>query len=391
MDPPSRSSSTPSPNPLSPSQSLPPWARRPSISSSRRLSTRRNPYAQQSSSTTGDPPLHIQLWRFYMNLNRQAIRLFLSLTPLYQVLVLLGTLAALTLGILALVYSHSIFSALGPVAQSWRNLPGGWILVWLMTFVCAFPPMIGYSTAVTIAGFVYGFPWGWPIVATATVAGSTAAFFTSRGVFSSYVHRLVGKDRRFVALGQVLRRDGLGVLAMIRFCPLPYSLSNGFLATVPSIQATGFAAATACATPKLAVHVFIGSRLALLAESGDKMTAGDKAINYASMVFGGTLGFVVGLVIYRRTMARAAELAAAEGLEEEDQMLAGADREDGEYAVGDGNLLARNGDIDAAALMDDDDISLWETEGVEDSSYHDSWDEEAAIGGTGKKNNGATK
>lgn len=137
--------------------------------------------------------------------------------------------------------------------------------------------------------------------------------------------------------------------------------------------------------------MFIGSRLALLAESGDKMTAGDKAINYASMVLGGTVGFIVGLVIYRRTMARAAELAAAEGLEEEDQMLAGADREDGEYADGDGNLSARNGDIDAAALMDDDDISLWETDGVEDGSYHDSWDEEAAVGGTGRKGPGTAR
>jgi uncharacterized membrane protein YdjX (TVP38/TMEM64 family) len=62
------------------------------------------------------------------------------------------------------------------------------------------------------------------------------------------VHRLVGRDHRFVALGQVLRRDGLGVLAMVRFCPLPYSLSNGFLATVPSVGVGGFAAATACAT-----------------------------------------------------------------------------------------------------------------------------------------------
>lgn len=122
------------------------------------------------------------------------------------------------------------------------------MLVWLLAFVCAFPPMIGYSTAVTISGFVYGFPLGWPIVATATVAGSTAAFMTSRGVFSGYVHRLVGKDKKFIALGQVLRRDGLGVLAMIRLCPLPYSLSNGFLATVPSIRPLGFAAATACAT-----------------------------------------------------------------------------------------------------------------------------------------------
>lgn len=337
--------------------------------------------------------MHTRLLQGAISLGRQALRLFTSLSPLYQLLVVAAGIVAFVLGILGLVYSHRIFAWLGPIAKTWRELPAGWLLVWILTFVCAFPPMIGYSTAVTIAGFVYGFPWGWPIVATATVAGSTAAFFTSRGIFSGYVNRLVGKDHRFVALGQVLRRDGLGVLAMIRFCPLPYSLSNGFLATVPSIRPLGFAVATACATPKLAVHVFIGSRLALLAESGDRMSASDRAINYASMAFGGLLGFVVGLVIYQRTVARAAELAATEGIEGEedsDDMLPGEglDGDDDGYADGENSRLVRANmvDVDAAALMDDDDISLWERDGVEnDASYRDTWDEEAAIG---RKSNG---
>ncbi|KAK0656737.1 hypothetical protein B0T16DRAFT_315487 [Cercophora newfieldiana] len=367
--------------------SLPPWARRPSA---RRLSMRRSPY----SAAQQEPPFHTRLLRGAVSLGQQTVRLFNSLSPAYQLLVLVGGIVAFVLGVLALVYSHRIFAWLGPIAKTWRELPGGWILVWLLTFMCAFPPMIGYSTAVTISGFVFGFPWGWPIVATATVAGSTAAFFTSRGVFSGYVHRLVGKDHRFVALGQVLRRDGLGVLAMIRFCPLPYSLSNGFLATVPSIRPWGFAAATACATPKLAVHVFIGSRLALLAESGDKMSGGDRAINYASMAFGGLLGFVVGLVIYRRTVARAAEIAATEALENgeaSDDTLPGDDLGDGDgYADGENSRLMRGNpaDMDAATLMDDDDISLWEADGVEDDGYRD-WDEEATVGGAGKKSNGS--
>ena len=84
-------------------------------------------------------------------------------------------------------------------------------------------------------------------MATASVAGSTAAFYTSRGVFSGYVHSLVGTDKRFVALGQVLRHDGLLVLTGVRFCPLPYSLSNGFLATIPSITPWAFAVSTALA------------------------------------------------------------------------------------------------------------------------------------------------
>lgn len=100
----------------------------------------------------------------------------------------------------------------------------------------------------SLAGFVYGFPLGWPIAAAATVCGSSAAFLASRGVLGGYVNSLVGRDKRFVALGQVLRRDGVGVLTMIRFCPLPYSLSNGFLATIPSVGLGSFALGTALST-----------------------------------------------------------------------------------------------------------------------------------------------
>lgn len=67
-------------------------------------------------------------------------------------------------------------------------------------------------------------------------------------MLKGYVHNLVGKDKRFVALGQVLKKDGVVVLAMIRLCPLPYSLSNGFLATVGSISPVTFAGATALTT-----------------------------------------------------------------------------------------------------------------------------------------------
>ncbi len=157
-------------------------------------------------------------------------------------------------------------------------------------------------------------------------------------------------------------------------------------------------------SPKLAVHVFIGSRLALLAESGDKMSAGDKAINYLSMIFGGVLGFAVGLLIYRRTMARAAELATSEGLEngdidglgavgdlDGDERAAAEEDSYGMYADGERSRLMRGGgpaggvDTDAAALMDDDDISLWGSDGIDPAAaaaggYRDSWDEEATTG-----------
>ena len=177
--------------------------------------------------------------------NAQVMRTFWRLTPLQRAAAVVAVVAGYALIILAWVYSHRFFGWLSDVSASWRELPGGWLIVFALVFVSGFPPMIGYSTANTIAGFVYGFPWGWPIVAVACVAGSLCAFFASRTVLSRYVDRMVGKDPRFVALGQVLKRDGIWYLTGIRFSPLPFSMSNGFLATIPSITPSSFALATA--------------------------------------------------------------------------------------------------------------------------------------------------
>ncbi|KAI0008521.1 hypothetical protein F4779DRAFT_586716 [Xylariaceae sp. FL0662B] len=384
---PSTMSSTPS-TPTTSDTPVPPWVRsspqrRSSSdpSNARRLST---PYSRSRAARRNDhhhgAPLGRRLAAASMGLLNKALRLFLGLTPLQRVAAVAGLVAFNALLVVFLVYSQRIFAALGPVAAGWRTLPGGWALIFLMTCATAFPPMIGYSSCVTVAGFVYDFPGGWPVAAGATVAGSTASFVASRTVLSRYVDGLVGGDRRFVALGQVLRHDGLPVLAAIRFCPLPFSLSNAFLATIPSVSPVSFALATALATPKLLVHVFVGSRLARLAESGDDMSAGDRAVNYLGMILGSLVGMAVGLLVYRRTMARADELARQEdpdasglaihGRDEDDDDDNYADVEDGVLGLGLGPGRTRSGETDAAALMGDDDISLWETEVVEDA-YRD--------------------
>lgn len=235
-----------------------------------------------------------------------------GMTAIQLALSVIAGLVTITLAILFLVFSESIFAWLEPVAEKWKNLRGGWLILWALTFATAFPPVIGYSTCLTLAGFVYGFPWGWPIVASATIVGSTCSFVVSRTLLSNFVNRLVANDKRYEALSLVLKHDGLKLLVMIRLCPLPYSISNGAISTFPTVQPLMFAAATAAATPKLLIAIFIGSRLAVIAKSGEKMDTATKAINWASIIFGVILGVLTGWIIYKRTLARSRQIEAEE-------------------------------------------------------------------------------
>lgn len=309
-------------------------------------------------------------------IQRRVITTFQKLTLLQRILAVAALVVLSVLGILFLVFNERIFGALAPIAEKWRDIRFGWMILWTMTFISAFPPIIGYSSTVTIAGFVYGFPNGYYIVGTATVAGSLASFLASRTILSKYVHRLVGEDKRFEALALTLKHDGLKILVMIRFCPLPYSLSNAAMSTFPTVHPIMFALATALASPKLLIHVFIGSRLGSLAEGSDKMDDSTKLINYASIFFGAAVGIAVGYMIYSKTISRAKELELAEEAE-------------GGSAQRDARVYS-DGELDAAALMNADDISLWDSTDTqlgyrdetddEDVFAAGDMDEEAAIG-----------
>jgi hypothetical protein len=127
-------------------------------------------------------------------------------------------------------------------------------------------------------------------------------------MFRNFVERLINNDPRFAALALTLKHDGIKLLIMIRLCPLPYSLSNGALSTIPTVNWLSFMTATAIVSPKLLLHVFIGSQIGKLAEEGKNMDAKTKAVSYISIAIGVIAGIVTSWVIYRQTKIRAKEL-----------------------------------------------------------------------------------
>lgn len=293
--------------PLSPDRSPSPSFLRPPWSSHRRSNSSR-----RSSGYSRPTSYRDNLISNLEKLGRRVIAIYKKLSLLQKILAAVALIGAAVLGILFLIFNERIFGWLEPWAQRWKNTTGGWIILWIITFITAFPPVIGYSTCGTTAGFVYGFWEGWLILATATVAGSFCSFLASRTILRKYVDRLLAGDTRFAALTLTLKQDGLKLLCLIRLCPLPYSLSNGAMSTFPSVHPVMYAAATALVTPKLFIPVFIGSRLAVIGRNQEKMSAGTRAINYISIIGGALVGIFTGWYIYRKTMARARELEAEE-------------------------------------------------------------------------------
>ncbi|KAI1938636.1 Tlg2-vesicle protein [Ophidiomyces ophidiicola] len=266
-------------SPLSREQSIspglepirPPWSRpRSSLSRRRRTSST---FSLVASVGFRDKAIN-RIRRTYIRL----YDLWTELTVWQKVVTVFAFLVVSAFTVGFMILSGHIFKWLEPVAADWEKSP---LVMWL--FVC------------------------WIVFATATVVGSTCAFILSRTIFSEFVHRIIKHDKRFAALALTLKYDGLKLLCMIRLCPLPYSVCNGAISTFPTVQPLMYGLATAIITPKLFVATFIGSRLRILAQSGEKMGAIPKAINITSIIIGVCIGIFTGC-----TLARAAELEAEE-------------------------------------------------------------------------------
>lgn len=203
-------------------------------------------------------------------------------------------------GILVLIFHKKLIHGLVALSESWHELTFGAPLLFMLIFFVGFPPLLGFSALSMLAGMIYGFPNGWFLLATASVSGSYCLFVVFRYVLNNQAQRLVNSNEKFRALAEILREreSSLYLLVLIRLCPLPYSLSNGALALVPELPAMTFLWASVLTSPKLLIHIFVGSKLK---ELGDELKSSHtKVVDIISIVLTASAAMITTYVIYAK-------------------------------------------------------------------------------------------
>jgi hypothetical protein len=117
-------------------------------------------FRRNNSQHGGQQSMRQKMMSNYDKLSRMVLDRYNKLSPLQKVLFFVGSLVLAVGGILFLIYNEKIFGSLLPVAKKWRDVRAGWLILWVLIFLVSFPPLIGYGSLLTIAGFVYGFPNG---------------------------------------------------------------------------------------------------------------------------------------------------------------------------------------------------------------------------------------
>ncbi|ODV81898.1 Golgi apparatus membrane protein TVP38 [Suhomyces tanzawaensis NRRL Y-17324] len=269
---------------------------------------------------------------------------------LLQILVAFGFVA----GLLVLVFHKYIIHILVLLSDSWSELRFGLVILFSLIFLVGFPPLLGFSALSMLCGMIYGFSFGWPLLASASVSGSFCSFLVFRYVLRNQATKLINHNEKFRAFSEILREDSsLLLLILIRLCPLPYSLSNGGLAAIPELSATTFLLASLITCPKLMIHVFVGKKLKELGdETKPKST---KWVDFVSIIITGIAASLTTYIIYNKMQRKLQSYHAAQGTvtnpEQHDRMIFGNFEDDLDSA---NNVELNSADFDADNFIIED-------------------------------------
>ncbi|KZT62894.1 Golgi apparatus membrane protein TVP38 [Calocera cornea HHB12733] len=245
------------------------------------------------------------------------------------------------IALLVSVPPDKIFQFLFNQGKALRESRFGWLIVAAIIVLTSIPPLIGFSTMMTVVGFAWGVQ-GWFLAAPLAILGATLSFLLLRTLFAHRVKAWTAQNDRWRAMEDVVRHHGLWLIVLCRLCPMPWAYSNAFFASIDTIGLWQFVFATVFMTPRLLLQIFIASRIALFSdgETRGHMDTTAKVINAVSIVIGVLLAVGTGVTIYRLTLRKIRELEgtdprtdelAAEALEDaERQALLGERREERE-------------------------------------------------------------
>lgn len=233
------------------------------------------------------------------NIQVSVTKWFLSYTPFQRALLVIGGVAVSIVGILALIFHKLVIESLVDTSNYLESLKYGHILLFALVFCVGFPPLIGYSALSMLCGMVFGFPGGWPLLASATILGSLASFLVFRFFLQNRAEQMVQHNEKFRAFAEILKEDAsLLILVLIRLCPLPYSLSNGALAAIPNLPVTTYVMASVITSPKMFVHIFVGSTIKHLGDEKRPFSA--KVMDVISILIAGIALSLASFIIYYR-------------------------------------------------------------------------------------------
>ncbi|KAI9346316.1 hypothetical protein BD770DRAFT_370350 [Pilaira anomala] len=203
-------------------------------------------------------------------------------------------------------YKTDIIEFLQKFAIKMRSHKYSPILMATIVSITGIPPVFGFTFAVTLTGFVYGFPKG---CIPATVGAFLSALITCGLIrkfkFGKNIKLSDKRQELYLGMQDAITHGGFKMIVLIRICPLPWQLTNLFLSLVPTVSLKSYIFASLIGAFRFNMDVWVGSQLADLSDPNLPPETHKATLIY--MCIGILVLLSSGLWIYKVTMLKIRE------------------------------------------------------------------------------------
>lgn len=129
-------------------------------------------------------------------------------------ILIVGSLLAASgaLLLLFITFHDRLLGLVGQLVEFVRSLSfAGNVLMILLIALSCFPPLVGYSTLLTLCGFIYAdFGAAFATAYAGGLLGAMASFFASRKLFSeAFKERMLSVYPNFIAIDRAITEQGI--------------------------------------------------------------------------------------------------------------------------------------------------------------------------------------
>ena len=124
----------------------------------------------------------------------------------------------------------------------------GWLGVLLFALAIVAIQMVcaPLSPVAIGAGLVFGLGRGFAAVALGTALGAIVNFLISRHLARATVQRWLAHHEKFKLIDAAIGREGWKIIALLRFCPIPFGIAN-YCYGLTAVRFAPYCLATFCA------------------------------------------------------------------------------------------------------------------------------------------------
>lgn len=175
-------------------------------------------------------------------------------------------------------------------------------------FVLAQMIMIPVAPLGLAFGYFFGFSRGWCGLMVACSVGASVNFLMSRHLARTTVKRWLDTNQKFRLIDSAIAREGWRIVALLRFVPIPFGLSNYCYGLTPVRFWPYLGATFAAIIPANTLFVWMGSTFHGSLTSLVGKGRAHHPLEYVFLIFGG-----LAAILALRYLSKVAKAAVASG------------------------------------------------------------------------------